>query len=328
MIYLETESTDPAYNLAFEEYALVHLVDDDVVILWQNENAVIIGQNQNAEDEIDRAFVCEHGIAVVRRATGGGAVYHDLGNLNFSFITNYFEDAEASVAPFVDRIISALDTLGVDARQSGRNDILVNGKKVSGTAQRVLGNRILFHGTLLFDSDLSILSGALRANPKKFSFKNVKSVRARVGNIREALPRDMGIDLFKDHVKSELVRGGCDRHLFSQDQLDEIAVIKSKKYDTWEWNIGRSLPFSFENECRFDRGTLSFRALIEGGRMANVAFYGDFLSRKPLDEVEAALIGCRYIRKDVSCVLESFEVKDLFGGITSSQILSVIFPSS
>ncbi|MBQ9421818.1 MAG: lipoate--protein ligase [Lachnospiraceae bacterium] len=187
MIYMETGSTDPAYNLAFEEYVLNHRADGDYLLLWQNDNAVIIGQNQNTPEEINEAFVRAHGIKVVRRMTGGGAVYHDLGNLNYSFITDYNEDADVSIGRFTDAVVGALRSLGLDAESSGRNDILVGGKKISGTAQRISGHRILYHGTLLFDSDPEMIAGALHADPAKFASKSTKSVRSRVGGIRAAL---------------------------------------------------------------------------------------------------------------------------------------------
>ncbi len=187
MYYMETGSTDPAYNLAFEEYILNHRLDGDYLLLWQNDNAVIIGQNQNTPEEIDEVFVREHGVRVVRRMTGGGAVYHDLGNLNYSFITDYNEDADVSISRFTDAVTGALKSLGLDAKASGRNDILVGGKKISGTAQRIAGHRILYHGTLLFDSDPEMIAGALHADPAKFASKSTKSVRSRVGGIKAAL---------------------------------------------------------------------------------------------------------------------------------------------
>ena len=182
--YLETGSTDPTYNLAFEEYVQANRREGNYLILWQNKNAVIIGRNQNAGEEINRDFVQQHDIQVVRRNTGGGAVYHDLGNLNYSFITDGGDLQNRSATLFTDPVVKALRGLGLDSEASGRNDILVSGCKVSGTAQHMLQGRILHHGTLLFDSNPEMIAGALNPDPTKFQSKSVKSVRSRVGNIR------------------------------------------------------------------------------------------------------------------------------------------------
>ena len=164
--YLETGSLDPHYNLAFEEYVLCNRREGEYLLLWQNDNTIVIGQNQNAEAEINRAFVEEHHINVVRRTTGGGAVYHDLGNLNYSFITDAGDSDQLAMERFTRPVVEALKALGLQAEASGRNDILVEGRKVSGTAQRIVKGRILHHGTLLFDANPSMVAGALRVDPE------------------------------------------------------------------------------------------------------------------------------------------------------------------
>ena len=199
--YLETGSTDPAYNLAFEEYVLTHRRDGAYLLLWQNDNTIVVGRNQNTAQEIDRAFVEQHHIRVVRRGTGGGAVYHDMGNLNYSFITDAGDAERMAMERFTRPIVAALQGLGLQAEASGRNDILVEGRKVSGTAQRLTDGRILHHGTLLFDSRPEMVAGALRADPAKFRSKGAKSVRSRIGNIRDFLPEDMTLPAFWDYLK-------------------------------------------------------------------------------------------------------------------------------
>ena len=206
--YMETHSQNPYYNLAFEEYVLTHRTEGDYLLLWQNDNTIVVGQNQNTEAEINRPFVEEHHINVVRRSTGGGAVYHDLGNLNYSFITDAGDKESISMARFTHPVVEALKGLGLQAEASGRNDILVEGRKVSGTAQRLCGNRILHHGTLLFDSDPRMIAGALNAAPEKFSSKGAKSVRSRVGNIRSFLPVDMALAQFWKYLKRHLCENG------------------------------------------------------------------------------------------------------------------------
>ena len=205
--YLETHSQNPYYNLAFEEYVLCHRTEGDYLLLWQNDNTIVVGRNQNTEAEINRAFVEEHHINVVRRGTGGGAVYHDLGNLNYSFITDVGDDG-ISIRRFTQPVVAALRSLGLNAEASGRNDILVEGRKVSGTAQRRHAGRILHHGTLLFDANPGMVAGALNVDPEKFRSKSTKSVRARIGNIRDFLPVDMDLPAFWTYLKDALSGGG------------------------------------------------------------------------------------------------------------------------
>ena len=185
--YLETGSTDPAYNLAFEEYVLTHRMDGDYLILWQNDNTVVVGQNQNTAAEINRAFVEAHGVHVVRRTTGGGAVYHDLGNLNYSFITDE-EAGSLRLERFTAPVVDALASLGLQAEASGRNNILVEGRKVSGTAQRVYKTRILHHGTLLYSADLTALRALANGARSHYSTKGIASVPPRMGTTFGSMP--------------------------------------------------------------------------------------------------------------------------------------------
>ena len=323
MIYLETGSTDPAYNLAFEEFVLTHRTQGDILILWQNDNAVIIGRNQNTAEEIDQDFVNTHGIRVVRRNTGGGAVYHDLGNLNYSFIT----DCGASKAVFTEPVIRALQALGLDASASGRNDILVSGKKVSGTAQQVSKGRILHHGTLLFDSDSIMITGALTPDPAKFQSKSVKSVRSRVGNIRTFLKEDMNIAAFWDHLKRTLGETGMTPVSLSEQELAEIVRLKEEKYETWQWNYGRSPAYDLQVKNRFDCGTLDIRLTVNHGVIAAIKIYGDFLSVSPVSILEEALTGCPYRKEAIEQALSGVPIAECLGGITTEECVKTILNS-
>ena len=322
--YLVTGSTEPEYNLAFEEYVLNHCTDGDYLILWQNRNAVIIGRNQNTAEEIDQTFVDTHGIHVVRRNTGGGAVYHDMGNLNYSFITDAPAPGEEAKMHFIQPVVRALQQLGLDAQTSGRNDILVSGRKVSGTAQQISKGRILHHGTLLFDSDPSMISGALTPDPTKFQSKSVKSVRSRVGNIRQFLARDMDIHAFWAHLISSLSENGMVPAVLPEEAYGEIARLKAEKYDTWDWNYGRSPQYEIRVRNRFSGGLLEILLSVKEGRIATIRFYGDFLAVSPVSILEEALLGCPYRRETIADVLASAPVEACLGGITREECLKTI----
>lgn len=325
MIYFETGSQNCYYNLAFEEYVLTHCPEGDYLILWQNDNTIVVGQNQSTEAEINRAFVEEHGINVVRRSTGGGAVYHDLGNLNYSFITDYDSIDRAALERFAKPIVSALKGLGVNAEISGRNDILVEGRKVSGTAQRKFKHRILHHGTLLFDSNPAMVAGALQVDPEKLQSKGRQSVRSRIGNIREFLKEDMDLPAFWEYLKKALVGDGMVQGSLSSQELAEIEELKSTKYDTWEWNYGRSPRYTLHNKRRYPGGGIEVFLAADHSVIQDIAFYGDFLSLRSLDELTENLKGCPCRSEDVEAVLDRFPLCEFFGSITKDEVLDLIF---
>lgn len=325
VFYLETHSLDPRYNLAFEEYVLRRRTEGDYLLLWQNDNTVVVGQNQNTVAEIDPAFVEEHRINVVRRITGGGAVYHDLGNLNYSFITDVRNAETITMDRFTRPVVEALRNLGVPANASGRNDILAGERKVSGTAQRLIGNRILHHGTLLFDTDPAMVSGALRTDPEKFRSKSAKSVRSRIGNIRDLLREDMDLPAFWAYLKRSLAGGGLTECALSAEELAEVEALKREKYDSWEWNFGRSPRYAMTNKRYWDRGCLEIQVQVEKGRITDIAFFGDFLSVCPLNSLSAALKGAAYTKEAFAAVLDQYPLEQCFGGITREEVLETAF---
>ena len=325
VFYLETHSQNPYYNLAFEEYVLTHRLEREYLLLWQNDNTIVVGQNQNTEAEINRPFVEEHHINVVRRSTGGGAVYHDLGNLNYSFITDAGELQELAMQRFTAPVVEALKGLGLNAEASGRNDILVEGRKVSGTAQRVSHGRILHHGTLLFDSDPGAVAGALNVDPTKFQSKASKSVRSRIGNIREFLPTDMDLPAFWEYLKKFFAGNGIVNDSLSAEELAAVEKLKTEKYDTWEWNYGRSPKYNVHNKRRYEAGGVEFQAEVSGGVIQEIAFYGDFLSVCSLEPLTEALKGCAFRKEDVAAVLDRVDLRSMFGGITKEELLDLMF---
>ena len=325
VVYLETGSQDPFYNLAFEEYVLSSRREGDYLLLWQNDRTVVIGQNQNAEEEIHRAFVEEHGIRVVRRTTGGGAVYHDLGNLNYSFITGAGDAETLTMERFTRPVVKALQELGLRAESSGRNDILIEGRKDSGTAQRLLNGRILHHGTLLFDADPEMAAGALRVDSRKFRSKSAKSVRSRIGNIRAFLQEDMDMGSFWEYLKTALMGERMEPGRLTAEELEAVEALKRAKYDTWAWNFGCSPEYDMANKRYWDGGSLEVRVSVKDGRIMDIGFWGDFLSRCPLDPLAEALRGCPFRGEDVAAVLERIPLSDYLGGIRKEEVLETMF---
>ena len=299
--------TDPYFNIASDEY-IIDFSEGDVFTLWRNSPAVIIGKNQNTWAEVDRSFIEERGIAVVRRITGGGAVYHDLGNINFSFVTKADDSTKLNFEKFTAPVIRALARFGIDASLDGRNDIVAGGRKISGNAECVKKNSrgesmLLHHGTLLFSSDLSVLSGALNPDPRKMKSRGIASVSSRVANIREldGYRGPDSADEFMTALFSEIAPGGTES--FSKSETEEIGRLKAEKFSRWEWNWGASPSFETEKTERFPFGTVTVMITCRGGAIEAIKFYGDFFGTEDVGLLESLLVSVKYERSAVMSAL-------------------------
>lgn len=318
--------TDPRLNLALEEYLLRHVeTDEPLVLFYINEPSVIIGRNQNALEEIDPDYVAEHNIHVVRRLSGGGAVYHDLGNLNFSFVTAGKDDLH-NFAKFTDPVVATLRRLGVDASLQGRSDIFAGDKKVSGNAQYATSNRMFSHGTLLFDTDLGAMLRAINPGRVAIESKAVQSIRNFVVNLAELLPPDMTID----SLRSELLRGlfgdgPLPAFTLADDAEATIRSIAAERYGSWDWTYGRAPAFNIRRSERTPAGKIEALIDVDHGRIKAIAFQGDFAGRANIADLEARLLGVPYDREMLSRALAAENVEAYFGPLTAAALVDVLY---
>lgn len=329
MKYIKNLSTSPFFNLALEEYVLKHIdSQDDYFLLWQNEPSIIVGKHQNTVEEINSNFVKENGINVVRRISGGGAVYHDLGNLNFTFIVKNVKREAIDFKRFAEPIVKTLEKFGVKAEVSGRNDITIEGKKFSGNAQHFYKKRLLHHGTILFDSDLEVLQQALNVKADKFKSKGVKSVKSRVTNLVSYLPENVDIDEFKSVLIEtifEYFGKEYDEHKLQEEDYDKINKLVEEKYSTWEWNYGESPEFNFKNSKRFKGGKVEVLLDVKQGIIANCKIYGDFLGLVDINEFQQKIKGIKYDEQEVFEFLKQQDLGLYFGNIDAKELLSCFF---
>ena len=330
MIYYENTVTDPCFNLAVEETLLRDAeLDSPVFLLWRNEPTVVVGRNQNTVEEVDASYVERHGIHVVRRLTGGGAVYHDLGNLNYSFImpdTGPGFDFRRWSEP----VIAALASLGVKAGLSGRNDLEIDGRKFSGAAQARVAGRLLHHGTLLFRSDLNVLARVLTVSADKIASKAVRSVRARVVNIADCLPASSQADIsaLARALRDEMAREfGLAVHEFSADQLERIERLRATRYSTWDWNYGRSPAFNVCRGTRYSWGKVEFRLVVRAGIVAHCTVFGDFFSGADVRQVAARIVGHRFERAELAAALDDALIRLVFPQWSAEQAIAMLFDS-
>lgn len=327
MKYIVNNSNDPAYNIALEAYAFKELTDiDEIFILWINEPAIIIGKHQNAIQEINKEYTDEHGIHVVRRLSGGGAVYHDLNNLNYTIISNKSEEGAFDFKTFSKPVIDTLSTLGVEANFTGRNDLEIDGKKICGNAQAYAKGRMMHHGCLLFDVDMTVLGQALKVSKDKIESKGVKSVRARVTNINNELPEKMTVLDFKEAILNQMKKEypDMDEYVLSEDELARIQEIRDSQFATWDWTFGATPEYTVERSVRYPAGKITSYIKTEKSVIESIKIYGDFFGIGDVSDIEQLLIGTRYEYLDVLEKLKTVDTTHYFSHMTTEEVAKAI----
>ena len=325
MYCINDHHTDPYFNLAAEEYALKNFTEN-CFMLWRNAPSVIVGRHQNTLAEINPDYVKQNRIKVVRRLSGGGAVFHDLGNINFTFIENTRDSQPINFQKYTQPILAVLCSLDVDARFAGRNDLVIDGRKFSGNAEHVYRSRVLHHGTLLFASKLADLSGALNVNPSKFSDKAVKSVRSRVTNISNHLKKPLEPEAFRTMLLDYMIDNYPDCRLYNYSDADIAAIskLRDEKYATWEWNFGQSTGYNMVNSLQTGGGHLEVHLDVQNGIIWHVRIFGDFFHIGDIAELEQFLAGTPHNETHIRRKLEQTNLSGYLVNITADELIRAL----
>ena len=329
MINIINNSTDPYFNLGVEEYLMKQKdLGEDILLLWQNVPTIVVGRNQNTFEELNMDYVEKKQINVVRRMSGGGAVYHDLGNLNYTIIKKDGESYKNDFSFFALPVISCLKKFGIVAEFNGRNDILIDEKKFSGNAQYFFKDKVLHHGTLLFSSDLGVLGKALQVKKEKLESKGIKSVKSRVTNIREQMNEDVTIDIFREALvnsffeeKQETVKN----YVLTEEDILAITELQNKKYHTWEWIYGQSPKMSYEKELRFPAGNISLKMDVKEGNIRDCKIYGDFFEVKPIEELEKQFINTRFDKVALDTLLQGIDISQYIHLLSNMEFRELLY---
>ncbi len=325
MKFIESPWKEPYYNLALEEYAFEKLDRScDWLILWQNYNTIVIGKYQNTIEEINTEYVREHGISVARRLSGGGAVYHDRGNLNYTIIVDKNDNFDFNFRYFALPVTEALKKFGLQAEFSGRNDVTIGGKKFSGNSQYVKKNRIMHHGCIMLDSNLGSVAEALRVKPAKLESKSTKSVRSRVTSINANLEKPVSMDEFKAELKNQVAAGNpLEIYRLTEYDVAEIQKLRDEKYATWEWNYGFSPEYKIRKETKFDGGIVTAHMEVEKGRINEIKIFGDFFGNRDISDLERALQGIP-LDKNLENYLEKIHFEEYMRGVSVDELAGLL----
>ncbi|MFB4475056.1 lipoate--protein ligase, partial [Oceanobacillus caeni] len=322
--------TDPMINLAIEEYILENFGEKDTYLLFYiNQPSIIIGRNQNTIEEINTDYIDEKGIKVVRRLSGGGAVYHDEQNINFSFITKDDGESFQNFAKFLKPIIKVLNDMGVPAELQGRNDVAVNGRKISGNAMFSTRGRMFSHGTLMLDSEVEELTKALKVKKEKIESKGIKSIRSRVATISEFLDEKISMEEFKEIILKNVFEvddvKDVPQYELTEEDWERIHEISKNRYQKWEWNYGKSPSYNVQESHKFPAGLVDVRLDVQKGIIKNCKIYGDFFGIGDIKELEEKLIGIRHERQAIENALEEVDVPHYLGKISKEDFLSLLY---
>lgn len=334
MLFVPNENNDPRVNLAIETYLMKEKpLDEPILLFYINEPSIIIGRNQNTIEEINKEYVEEKGIHVVRRLSGGGAVYHDFGNLNFSFIMpddgNSFRDFAKVTQPIID----ALHAMGVEGAQlKGRNDLVIGDKKFSGNAMYATNGRMFAHGTIMFDSDVNEVVNALKVRKDKIESKGIKSIRSRVTNIKpflsdeyqnlstvdfrqDILLRIFGVETLEEVTTYEL----------TEEDWQKINQISDEYYRNWDWNYGRSPEFDLVRRERFPIGSIEAKMNVAGGKINDIRIFGDFFGLGEIADVEKILTGVKYDKESITAAVATIDLKKYFGNVEVADLVNLLY---
>ena len=324
MVYIISDSTDANFNFALEKYAMNDLnLADEYFLFWRTEPTLMIGKFQNALQEINMDYVKENQVNVVRRVTGGGTIYTDMNGWQFSFITKNPKDQRIDFAKFTQPILDALSSIGIIAELSGRNDLLIDGRKFSGNAQYKTRSVNLHHGSLLFNTNIENMVRALSVDDEKIISKGIKSVRSRVTNIAEHLNQNLNSEGFRDLMLEHLT-ADMTTYVLTPEDLKAINVIKAEQFDTWEWNFGKAPKFNITKEKRYQGGKLTVCCSVNKGVLKNIEFYGDFFEQQDLTKLKESLIGCQYNEHAINLALKKIQADNFIYHITLEEIFNLI----
>lgn len=329
MIYIKNDDNRPQFNLALEQYVFENLDQfDEIFLLWINEPSIIVGKNQNTIAEINFDYIKENNINVVRRLSGGGAVYHDYGNLNYTITSKNKETSAFNFEAFSQPVIEVLAELGIEAEFTGRNDITIDGKKFCGNAQYMKKDKVLHHGAMLFDTDLNVLSKALKVSKDKIESKGIKSVVSRVTNIVDHLDEEITVEDFKELLLKHMFSANeeIEEYKLTEEDHANINKLMEERYSTWDWNFGRSPKFNIEKSKKFPAGKIETKLQVEDGIIESIKFYGDFFGGGEISNVEDKFVGVKYKEEDIENILKTIDVEYYFSKIPVDEIIDCIQP--
>jgi lipoate-protein ligase A len=326
LIYIEYDNKSPYFYFALEEYLLLekNLDDDTIFLLWRTDPTVMVGRYQNTIEEINVKYISDHKVNVVRRNSGGGAIYTDKGAWQYTFIVKNYENNLIDFHVFTDPIINVLRTLGVDAYFNNRNDLLIDGRKFCGNAQHNSGNGKIHHGSILFSTDFNAMEECLHVSEEKIISKGIKSIRSRVTNVSEHLKNPMSPEEFRQAVKESLLGSDSTIYHLTEEDLHWIEKRSNEKFSNWEWNYGSSPNYNIEREKRFEGGKVGFQLNVQGGIIENCSIFGDFFEAKDIAVIEKALSGIRYKKDDIQEILVAINAESYFYKITNDNLLECI----